>query len=621
MIKKLTAMAHRTPILAIILAPVAVYLLVLLWNHALVPLYWSVWYGDTVLQWRLDSEEPAIRIAAVKDVGSARAEDTALLDELVARMQTDESPEVRKVAATSLGQLGWNRPLTAEAIQALGNVVLTTQDDNLLAAAIGAVGQSAPESRYPDQVVERIAGIFGEHHSAGLYLAATTVLGQVGAAQKLPDSVFAVMNTLFTDPVRAGERENLANAFTEISKGQVLPTTTLDILADAFEPEPNRRIRNAILYALAYSAADYPPSITVVTAATSDPDQDVASVAESGLRIIEYKQTFADKDPLSLAMDTSEPVEARLRALQTIRGSGIDPAAYEQIASLAQNPETEIAVAALGMFRWLGGAPDDNFDQRVLIPALTRAMSNPDPLIRYAAYGALSTMSLHRPAYLHADDFPAQLEAGANDPDPKVRVVVLVAMLRDAGWTEQRDVIVERGMTDPDPYVRRHAVSWLASPKTNSSQRQAFIEEALNDMDPGVRRSAATAQQDWESRERAWPIDLWRLWQAGERGKVGMRILIAVTVAPPILICGIFLLYFMARLLTYLYQRRWRAAAVVPVMATWAAASYGMFMLYFMAAHASNPDAGETAILAGILWGAIAVYTALGWGMHYAVRH
>jgi hypothetical protein len=39
-----------------------------------------------------------------------------------------------------------------------------------------------------------------------------------------------------------------------------------------------------------------------------------------------------------------------------------------------------------------------------------------------------------------------------------------------------------------------------------------------------------------------------------------------------------------------------------------------------MAAHMNNPDAGETAILAGVLWGAIGVYAALGWGMHYAVR-
>ncbi len=621
MIKKLRAMPHRTSILAIILAPVSLYLLVMLWNHALMPLYRSVWYGDTVLQWRLNSQEPAIRIAAAKDIGSARAKDTELLAELVAHMHTDESMEVRKAAATALGNLGWYRPLTLEVIQALSTLVLTEKDDNLLSAAIDAVGQSAAKTRYPDQVVERIAGIFDEQHSAGLYWQVPKVLGQVGAAQPLPDTVFTAMNMLFTNPERPRERQNLASAFTEIAKGQDLPVTTLDILADAFASEPNRSIRNAILYSLAYSAAHYPPSITVITAAISDPDQDVANVAESGLRIIEYQRTFAEKDPLSLAMDTSEPVEARLRALQIIRGSGIDPADDERIAALAQDPQTEIAVAALGMFRWLGGAPGDDFDQTVLIPALTRAMSNPDPLIRYAAYGALSTMSLHRPAYLHAADFPAQLEAGANDPDPKVRVVVLVALLRDAGGTAQRDEIVERGMSDPDPYVRRNAVSWLLSPKTRSSQRQALMAQALNDPDPTVRRAAAASQQDWESRERAWPIELWRLWHTGERGKVGMRILIAVTVAPPILISGIFLLYFMARLLTYLQQRRWRAAAVVPVIAIWAVASYGMFMLYFVSGFAGDVDARDTAILVGILWGAIAAYTALGWGMHYAVRH
>ena len=55
-------------------------------------------------------------------------------------------------------------------------------------------------------------------------------------------------------------------------------------------------------------------------------------------------------------------------------------------------------------------------------------------------------------------------------------------------------------------------------------------------------------------------------------------------------------------------------------MATWVAASYGMFMLYFMAGMAGDLAASKTAILASILWGAIAVYAALGWGMHYAVR-
>lgn len=618
MIKKLTAMSRRTPILAIIMAPVALFLLMQLWTHALVPLYQGVWYSDTVLKWRLASDEPAIRIKAAKDAGLRRAEDAAVLNELVARLKTDESVEVRKASATALGQLGSQRPLSAGAIQALSTLVLTESDNAMLSAVIVAVGQSAAENRYPDSVVERIAEISSEKLQAWAYPRAATALGQIGAAQPLPDTVFAAMNTRFTDPRHAGEREDLANAFADIAEGRRLPVTTLDILAAAFEDEPNHRIRKAILYALAYAADDYPPSITLITAATSDLDADIASTAESGLRIIEYNRTLADKDPLSVAMNTSEPIETRLNALRIIRSTRIDPAAWEQIAALAQDSETGIAAAAVNMFPHMARSADADFDQRILIPALSRATSDPDPLVRYAAYGALSTISRNRPAYLRAADLPAQLEAGANHPDPKVRVVVLVMLLRD---DEQRATIIERGMNDPDPYVRSNAVSWLALPETEASQREAFIAEALNDPDPNVRRSAAATQKQWDTRERSWPIELWRLWQAGERGKVGMRVLIAVTVATPVLIGGIFLLYYMARLLTYLQQRRWRAAAVVPVMATWVAASYGMFMLYFMAAHASNLDAGETAILAGILWGAIAVYTALGWVMHYAVRH
>lgn len=105
MIKTLTAAPRRTPLLAIILAPVALYLLVLLWEQALVPLWRSVWYSDTVLQWRLDSARPELRIDAIKDAASRRAGDVVLLDELAERLQSDESKGVRMAAAASLGQL------------------------------------------------------------------------------------------------------------------------------------------------------------------------------------------------------------------------------------------------------------------------------------------------------------------------------------------------------------------------------------------------------------------------------------------------------------------------------------------------------------------------------------
>ncbi|MDH3512338.1 MAG: hypothetical protein OER85_15915 [Gammaproteobacteria bacterium] len=617
MTKNLPTSSRRTPVLAIILAPVALYLLMQLWTYALVPLYRGVWYSDTVLQWRLASDEPAIRIQAAKDAGLRGAEDAGLLDQLVSALESDESVEVRKVAATSLGQLGSQRPLGARATRALGTLVSTEADNAMLSAVVVAVGQSAAMNRYPDSVVERIAEIATGQQQAWLYPRAATALGQIGAAQPLPDTVMAAMNGRFTDPQHPGEREDLANAFAEIAKGRLLPATTLDILAAAFEEEPNRRIRKAILYALAYAGENYPPSITLIKRATSDSDGDIASTAENGLRIIEYNQTLAGKDPLTVAMNTSEPIETRLGSLRIIRSTRIDPAAWEQIVALAQDAETEIAVAAIDMFPHMARSVGADFDQRILIPALSRAMSDPEPQIRIAAYGALSGISRNRPAYLRTADMAARLETGANDPDPKVRVIALVMLLRD---DKKRTAIIERGMNDPDPYVRSNAVGWLALPATSSSQRKAFIADALNDPDPNVRRSANVAQQNWDTRKRAWPIELWQLWRAGERGKVGMRILVVVTVVTPVLIGGIFLLYYMARLLTYLQQRRWYGAILVPVMATWAIASYGMFLLFFAAGHAGNPDAGETAILAGILWGAIAAYTALGWGMHYVVR-
>jgi hypothetical protein len=169
--------------------------------------------------------------------------------------------------------------------------------------------------------------------------------------------------------------------------------------------------------------------------------------------------------------------------------------------------------------------------------------------------------------------------------------------------------------------VRRTLVGGLASPRTETGKREALLARARADPDPDVRRAAEAAQLTWQERPRSWPVEAWKMWQAGEHEKLGLIALTAVTVAAPIIVGLVFFIYYMARLLTYLYQRRWRALAVVAVMAVWAAAAYGMFLLYFMAAHAgSRLDLVEAFQLAGILWIAIALYAALGWGLHYAVR-
>jgi len=147
-----------------------------------------------------------------------------------------------------------------------------------------------------------------------------------------------------------------------------------------------------------------------------------------------------------------------------------------------------------------------------------------------------------------------------------------------------------------------------------------MFDRALQDPDESVRKAAVKAKQRWESGERKGLKKFVHLWRSGEYGKLGMLVLTFVTIAAPLLVGGIFLLYYMARLLTCLGQKRWRALAVLAVIAVWGVASYGMFLLYFLAGHAGSSNTREILKLAGILWIAITLYAALGWGMHYAVR-
>jgi hypothetical protein len=248
-------------------------------------------------------------------------------------------------------------------------------------------------------------------------------------------------------------------------------------------------------------------------------------------------------------------------------------------------------------------------------------MSHPDAPVRRAAYATLGRQFVHNHRYRsRAADFRPQLDAGARDSDATVRIHALATMLRGGLGMEEREAILKRGMNDSDPHVRRVVASWLGSPKTETREREALLEHALKDPDADVRQAAADAGRQWRSRKRSWPVELWQQWQAGEHSKVGLAVLTMATVAAPVVVGGAFFLYFMARFLTYVYQRRWRALAVVAVMAAWAAASYGMFTLYFVAGHMRGNDVWQVLQLAGVLWLAVAVYAAAGWGLHYAVR-
>jgi hypothetical protein len=315
-------------------------------------------------------------------------------------------------------------------------------------------------------------------------------------------------------------------------------------------------------------------------------------------------------------------VDSRLKAMGALKVNRRDAEWRDGVLALARDAEPRIAAAALDLFKHIEGGPDDAFDTEQLIPQLRAALQHAEPQVRRAATAALGSLLRDYGRYrARAAEFRAALEAGARDPDARVRITALAILIRVAPDADARDALLERALADPDPFVRGNLVGWLGSPRTETGKRDALLARALADPDANVRRAAEAAQKKWQERPRSWPVEGWKLWRAGEYEKLGLTALTAVTIAAPIIVGLAYFVYFMARLLTYLYQRRWRALAVLAVMVLWAAAGYGMFMLYFMAAHAgSRLDLVKAFQLAGILWGAVVLYAGLGWGLHYAVR-
>ncbi len=613
-------MRRRTPVLAILLAPLVIYFLLMFWNIAVPPLFRSITSNAAVLAFQLGSDKPETRMNALRRAGSVLQGEQALVTRIVTIMETDPAEDVRAEAARALGVIGRRHTLPQGAHQALTRLVLTGRNEQILPAAIDAVRQSAARNPYSGDVIRRIADLL----SAGqptLAAGAAVALGDIGAVHPLPEEIFAAMNAAFgqvDDPTAV--KEPLANAFAQIATRQQLPEPSLELLAGALKNEIDDRIRASAAYALAHAGSHYPSSVELLTEASQDKNANVQSAARSGLMIIENLRLLAGRDPLTAALDTTLPAPTRVRIMGQVQADREDQTARGKLMVLAKDDHPEVVKGALEKIRSYARSPDDAFDKNEFIPLLKELMSDPRPEMRSAAYAALSSLFVLYGYRDNADHFRAQLDAGADDPSPEVRLYTLSAMLRAAHGRRERRAILERALRDPAAEVRRGAANWIAASDIGSGQKKALFAKLQQDADEAVREAAASSRRAWQASQRNWFDRLIEYWQSGEYARFGIILLTYATIAAPIALCGLFLIYFTARFLTYLYQRRWRALAVLPVVGAWAAASYAMFMLYFMAGHAGNLDTMETLQLAGILWIAILAYSALGWGMHFAVR-
>jgi hypothetical protein len=293
-------MRRRTPLLALILAPLGLWGLVLAWEHALLPLYVSLWHSDFAVRARLGSGDPETRAKALRDAVSVRPAEDALIGKLVEMMRADPERQVRADAANAMGEVGHRQPLPAEADQALGVLVLTEQDDAMLSAAVKAVGQArrrigCGRSDATDRAdFQRTASQWVYPAAAGARRDRHT--------QALPGEVCSRMRCCGTS---AWRQENLARAF--VVRPTNLPAPILDGLATL--TAGNGRIRIHVLRRRRTPISQSKD----LRGRDSDAREDVRSATTHGLKII--GQNAPRIATIAVALDRSLPVETRLRAM------------------------------------------------------------------------------------------------------------------------------------------------------------------------------------------------------------------------------------------------------------------------------------------------------------------
>lgn len=612
-------MRRRTPLLALLLAPLVLLLAAAAWQKLIAPAAHRVRLSDPVLEWRLNRADPQTRAAALQAIAS-RAESTQLTAMVVALAASDPVVSVRTAAIATLGQIGARRSIGDAGTAVLVATAREPADDVMLQTAVTALGRAAGLNPVDEATIERIARLFAEPHAPWLDQPAAIAIGHIGAAQSLPENVLLLLNRTFAQPLRRGQRGALALTFRAIAESRRLPVATLDRIAAAVrDPALHPSAKISLLYALAYDANVYLPARAALEQAARDTRRDVAEAAQHGLRIVEGQRLFGDTTPLAIARDRQRSRDERLRALDVIRGLGVTPPDDAAVVALSADPDPAVGAAALGLFRQLARRPDNAFDEATLIPALQVALRHPDADVRVAAHGALSSIGTRVPQYWQVNALAQQLAAAIHDPEPRVRQIALASKIRTSSNAAAVDDVLDQALADPAASVRANAVSWLASDRIRSGRRDALFDRALTDPDPAVQAAAQAARARWQSRERTWPVQLWRELRAGRYGNVLAAGFIVVTLAVPAILALTFPVYVVARGLTQAHERRWRALAAIPVLAVWGGASWAFFMLLFMLAHAGDSP-GTVAKSAAIVWAASAAYAVLAWVLHFAVR-
>jgi hypothetical protein len=479
-----------------------------------------------------------------------------------------------------------HQELPQETIDAITDMLSAPPDSKLMPAVVDFVGNNAYWHPKRDEVIAQLTALLVQSQDPVLREKILYALQKFASERGLPEDTYDALLEIYTDRRRVATHEvrAVSEVFRRASYQQALPAAVLEAVAVALHSHPEERVRDDAIYTFGgqgYRSGSIP---TALAEAAESTDPRTRDKARTQISTLEKRRSDYLEKLMKTARDTSQPVNARIRAL--------------------------------------GNAKTDYAQQDLFRDTVLLLLTDKDPDVRASAVRTLLYLRKH-PAY-KADDgaLLAYQERAAQDPAGEVRIA---AMLNLWGLKLARDELLTRFaqvLEDKDPAVvtatldslRRHA-------PLEDGRIEQLIEQHTHAGTADVQRSAELTLAHYRKRSPS----MWARFMttAKDIKHHGLR-LYWLLAGIGILVAAAFAVYYMLRIVVYVGERRPQALAAGGVMLAWVALTCGMVYLFIVGVFAFGHNylvpIRQQLLIDLVMSGFLLVYAALGWAMHYLIR-
>lgn len=390
-------------------------------------------------------------------------------------------------------------------------------------------------------------------------------------------------------PSLGGLNYAVVSALGNLGVQRPLSTITLQALVASAERNP-RNLRSVLTVLIQTSAAHDLPDwvlsrITRLAVSTRDP-----GAQNDTLKLLAAVGSMDTAFTLLRSLDHSL-VDRQLVA------TVIKTQPTADLQRMAKDAELRGVVRAGALTELLARDEDIGFTTELIDIALASA----DIDLRRTAFAGLTRLERKRPGALNID-WQSTLMDGLNDPDSRVQTAAQEAFrfspLLDTERTALLQQLLTRGTNTQQYSVLRILFSSRSDP---SPKLRQLVQSLVQNPDADIAAMARNLTSRWDPDA-----------STGTKKRDTSSFLLLLFAALPILICGGFGIYFVARLVVYMRARSRRALTAFAISFTWALLSYGLALLLFMFAIAGAHGSryGTDAIVMYLV--VIAMYAGIG---------